>query len=52
MFGTQDTHAYFKDISTEYYADTIDYCAPHTMTAENVRNDLVPANRKMQYRPA
>lgn len=47
MFGTQDTFAHFKHIFKKYYADTIDFCGPHTMTAENIRNDLVPAIHKM-----
>lgn len=47
MFGAQDTLAHFKDIFKEYYADTMDFCGPHTMTEENVRNDLVPSILKM-----
>lgn len=42
MFGSGDTLAHFKDIFLKYYATAIDYDGPHTMTAENVRNDLVP----------
>lgn len=43
MFGLHDTLAHFKDMFREYYATAIDYDGPHTMTADNVINDLVPA---------
>lgn len=47
MFGSQDTLAHFKDIFLKYYSTAIDYDGPHTMTADNVRNDLVPHIRAM-----
>lgn len=43
MFGSKDTLAHFKDVFLKYYATAIDYDGPHTMTADNVRDDLVPA---------
>lgn len=42
LFGSQDTLAHFRDIFLEYYSTAIDYDGPHTMTADNVRHDLVP----------
>lgn len=47
MFGSQDTLAHFRDVFTKYYDRTIDYDGPHTMTADNVRNDLVPVVKSM-----
>lgn len=47
MFGTQDTLAHFKDVFLEYYSTAIEYDGPHTMTASNVRNNLVPEILKM-----
>lgn len=47
MFGTQDTLAHFKDVFLKYYSTAIAYDGPHTMTASNVRNDLVPEILKM-----
>lgn len=47
MFGRKDTLAHFRDVFEDYYSVTIDYDGPHTMTAENVRNDLVPEIRKI-----
>ena len=47
MFGSQDTLAHFKNLFMEYYSTAIDYYGPHTMTADNVRRDLVPAIRAM-----
>ncbi len=49
MFGSKDTLAHFRDIFLKYYSTPIDYDGPHTMTADNVRNDLVPVIRKMLY---
>lgn len=49
MFGSHDTLAHFKDIFLKYYSNAIDYVGPHTMSADNVRCDLVPAVRKMLY---
>lgn len=43
MFGSKDTIAHFRDEFLEYYSIAIDYDGPHTMTADNVRADLVPA---------
>lgn len=42
MFGSQDTLAHFRDIFLKYYDTAIDFDGPHTMTADNVRHDLVP----------
>lgn len=42
MFGKHDTLAHFRDIFLKYYDTAIDYDGPHTMTAENVRADLMP----------
>lgn len=47
MFGSQDTLAHFRELFLEYYSTAIDYDGPHTMTAHNVRRDLVPAIRAM-----
>lgn len=47
MFGSKDALAHFRDVFLKYYSTAIDYDGPHTMTADNVRNDLVPAVRKM-----
>lgn len=47
MFGSKDTLAHFRDIFLEYYSTAIDYDGPHTMTAGNVCNDLVPVIRAM-----
>lgn len=43
MFGSKDTIAHFRDLFLKYYATAIDYDGPHTMTTDNVRDDLVPA---------
>ena len=32
---------------TEYYPKAIDFDGPHTMTADNVRQDLVPAIKRL-----
>jgi len=42
MFGSQDTLAHFRDIFLKYYDTAIDFDGQHTMTADNVRHDLVP----------
>lgn len=42
MFGLHDTLAHFRDIFLRYYDTAIDFDGPHTMTADNVRRDLVP----------
>lgn len=42
MFGSRDTLAHFRDIFLKYYDTAIDYDGPHTMTADNVRRDLIP----------
>lgn len=47
MFGSQDTLAHFRNLFLEYYSIDIDYDGPHTMTADNVRNDMVSAIRVM-----
>lgn len=47
MFGSQDTLAHFRYVFTGYYDRPIDYDGPHTMTADNIRNDLVPAVKSM-----
>lgn len=47
MFGSQDTLAHFRNLFTEYYPKAIDFDGPHTMTAGNVRQDLVPAIKQM-----
>ncbi len=47
MFGSQDTIAHFRDLFCRYYPTAFGYDGPHTMTADNVRNDLVPFVHKM-----
>lgn len=47
MFGSKDTIAHFMDLFLEYYSTAVDYDGPHTMTADNVRKDLIPVIRKM-----
>lgn len=47
MFGSQDSLAHFRDVFTKYYDWTADFDGPHTMTADNVRNDLVPVVKSM-----
>lgn len=47
MFGSQDTLAHFRNLFTEYYPKAIDFDGPHTMTADNVRRDLVPVVKSM-----
>lgn len=47
MFGRHDTLAHFHDMFKKYYVSAIDYDGPHTMSADNVRNDLVPVVRNM-----
>lgn len=47
MFGSQDTLAHFRNLFTEYYLKAIDFDGPHTMTAGNVRQDLVPVIKQM-----
>lgn len=42
MFGLHDTLAHFRGIFLKYYDTAIDFDGPHTMTAGNVRRDLVP----------
>lgn len=42
LFGSHDTLAHFRDIFLKYYDTAIDFNGPHTMTADNVRQDLVP----------
>ena len=46
MFGLRDTLAHFSDIFLKYYAAAIDFDGPHTMTADNVRRDLIPVVRR------
>lgn len=47
MFGSQDTLAHFRDMLFKYYPKAIDFDGPHTMTADNVRGDLVPMVKTM-----
>lgn len=47
MFGSRDTLAHFRDKFEQYYSTAINYDGPHTMTAYNVRHDLVPAIRQI-----
>lgn len=47
MFGSQDTLAHYRDIFEKYYTTAMDYEGPHTMTADNVRSDLVPVIKRM-----
>lgn len=47
MFGSKDTLAHFLNLFTEYYPTAIDFDGPHTMTAENVRQNLVPVVKRM-----
>lgn len=47
MFGSKDTIAHFRNVFEKYYTVAIDFDGPHTMTAENVRNCLVPAINKI-----
>lgn len=47
MFGSRDNLAHFRDLFTKYYDRTIDFDGPHTMTADNVRNDLTPVVKSM-----
>lgn len=47
MFGCQDTLAHYRDIFEKYYSTAFGYDGPHTMTADNVRNDLVPVVKWM-----
>lgn len=47
MFGSRDTIAHFRDLFCKYYSTATDYNGPHTMTADNVRLDLVPLILKM-----
>lgn len=48
MFGSKDTIAHFRDEFEKYYSIFINFDGPHTMTAENVRKDLIPVICKMQ----
>lgn len=50
MFGSADTLAHFRDVFARYYDRAVDYDGPHTMTADNVRRDLVPVVRDMLQR--
>lgn len=49
MFGSLDNLAHFRDVFLKYYDTTLDYDGPHTMTAENVRRELVPAIQRMLH---
>lgn len=47
MFGSMDTIAHFRPLFEKYYQVSLDFDGPHTMTADNVINELVPVIRKM-----
>ncbi len=47
MFGTNDRIAHYRDMFLKYYDTAISYDGPHTMTAANVRSDLLPVIRHM-----
>lgn len=47
MFGSMDTLAHFRQMFGEYYQVSFDFDGPHTMTADNVINDLVPVIKEM-----
>lgn len=46
MFGSLDTLAHFSDVFLKYYDTAIDFDGPHTMTEQNVVNDLIPVVRR------
>lgn len=47
MFGSMDSLAHFRPIFDKYYQVSHDFDGPHTMTADNVINDLVPVIKVM-----
>ncbi len=47
MFGSMDTLAHFRPLFDKYYQVSFDFDGPHTMTADNVRNDLVTVIKQM-----
>lgn len=47
MFGSMDKIARFRPLFEKYYQLSYDFDGPHTMTADNVRNDLAPVVRQM-----
>ena len=47
MFGNMDAIAHFRSLFERYYQESFDFDGPHTMTADNVKNDLVPVIKQM-----
>ena len=47
MFGSMDTLAHFRLLFEKYYQISFDFDGPHTLTVDNVRNDLAPVIRQM-----
>lgn len=47
MFGSMYTLAHFRPLFNRYYQVSFDFDGPHTMTADNVINDLVPVIKQM-----
>ena len=47
MFGSMDKIARFRPLFEKYFQLSYDFDGPHTMTADNVRNDLAPVVRQM-----
>lgn len=47
MFGSMDKIARFSPLFEKYFQLSYDFDGPHTMTADNVRNDLAPVVRQM-----
>lgn len=47
MFGSKDTLVHYCGIFEKYYSIDIDYDGSHTMTDDNVRNDLVSVIKEM-----
>lgn len=51
LFGKQDTLAHFRTIYDGLYTNAREFDGGHTMTAENVRRDLVPLIKEVAVYP-
>ena len=51
LFGKQDTLAHFRSIYDSLYTNAYEFDGGHTMTAENVRRDLVPFIKEIGIYP-
>ena len=52
LFGSQDTLAHFRQTFETYYSNAREFEGGHTMSAANVRHDLVPLIKEIKFRLA